>query len=603
MTSGHYRGNLRDIRFNLFEVNRFDDYTETAPFALDPATARLMLEEVEKMATGDFGASFTDADRHPPELIDGEVRLPESLKRSLDAYYGGGWHRFSMPPDMGGAAAPPSLHWAMQEMWAGSNPTAYLTAGTSLMARVIAQEGTPQQHDFWSRLMIERPWGGTMVLTEADAGSDVGAGTTKAIHVEGDQYHLEGVKRFITSGDNDYFENIVHLVLARAEGAVAGTKGLSMFIVPKYLVNEDETLGRRNGYLISRIEEKMGIKSSATCEMVFGQDDPCVGYLVGGVHEGIRQMFRVIEYGRMLIGAKSMATLSSGYLHALDFAKDRIQGPDLTRATDQTAPRVPIIRHPDVRRMLMLQKAYVEGLRALYYYTAWAHDQSLVGPEGESWRRRVDLLLPLVKGYSSEKAYVLLGQSLQVLGGSGFTSDYPIEQYIRDVKIDSLYEGTTGIQALDLFFRKVIRDRGKALQGLLADILEFVKGGEAEDTLSRERELLGEALDSVQGQVGAMASSAMASMQEPGEIYKAGLHTSGFLESLAELVIGWLLLRHAEVALVASPSASDADAAFYEGKVAAARFFVRNCLPQARLRRVLAEEEDGSLMELPVAAF
>ena len=203
MTSGHYRGNLRDIRFNLFEVNRFDDYTETAPFALDPATARLMLEEVEKMATGDFGASFTDADRHPPELIDGQVRLPESLKRSLDAYYGGGWHRFSMPPDMGGAAAPPSLHWAMQEMWAGSNPTAYLTAGTSLMARVIAQEGTPQQHDFWSRLMIERPWGGTMVLTEADAGSDVGAGTTKAIHVEGDQYHLEGVKRFITSGDND----------------------------------------------------------------------------------------------------------------------------------------------------------------------------------------------------------------------------------------------------------------------------------------------------------------------------------------------------------------------------------------------------------------
>ncbi|MFQ5968419.1 MAG: acyl-CoA dehydrogenase, partial [Acidimicrobiia bacterium] len=593
---GHFRNNLRDIHFNLFEVSRLDEYLSSTPFDVDSDTARLILQEVENMSLGDFGASFEDADRNPAELVDGGVRLPESLKRSLDSYYGAGWQSFSMPPDFGGAAAPPSLHWAMQEMWAGSNPTAYLTAGTGLMARVIADEGTEEQREFWARQMIDRPWGGTMVLTEPDAGSDVGAGTTKAIPVEGDIYHLAGVKRFITSGDNDYFENIVHLVLARPPDAPPGTKGLSMFIVPKYLVSEDGTIGERNGYVISRLEDKMGIKASATCEMVFGQDSPCVGYLVGGIHDGIRQMFRVIEFARMLIGAKSLATFSSGYLHALEFAQERVQGPDMTQATDKAAPRVAIINHPNVRRMLMLQKAYVEGLRALYYYTAWVHDQSLLRPDDDRWERRQDLLLPLVKGYSSEKAYELLGQSLQVFGGSGYTKDYPLEQYIRDVKIDSLYEGTTGIQALDLFFRKIIRDRGETLQDLLTEIHEFVKAGEAEDSLADERELLGAALEDLRGQLEVMVSHSMGYLQEPAEIYKTGLHANPFLESLAEVVIGWLLLRHAEVALAALNGQDEADRHFYEGKVASARFFARHALPGVASRRQMAEQEDGSLM-------
>ena len=598
---GHFRNNLRDIHFNLFEVNGLDEYLESSPFHVDRDTARMVLQEVENMALGEFGASFTDADRHPPELVDGEVKLPASLKQSLDSYYQPGWQHFSMPVDMGGAAAPPSLHWAMQEMWAGSNPSAYLTAGTALMARVIAEEGTSEQKEFWVRHMIERPWGGTMVLTEPDAGSDVGAGTTKAIPVEGDIYHLEGVKRFITSGDGDYFENIVHLVLARPPDAAPGTKGLSMFIVPKYLVSEDGNLGERNGYAITRIEDKMGIKASATCEMVFGQDSPCVGYLVGGVHDGIRQMFEVITYARMLIGAKSLATLSSGYLHALEYAQERIQGPDMTRATDKTAPRVAIINHPNVRRMLMIQKSFAEGLRALYYYTAWVHDQSLLDAGSEKWERRQDLLLPLVKGYSSEKAFEVLGQSLQVFGGSGYTKDYPLEQYIRDVKIDSLYEGTTGIQALDLFFRKIIRDRGETLQALLSDIQEFVKAGEAEDALAVERELLGTALEDVKGQLEVMVTHSMAYMQEPTEIYKTGLHANPFLESLAEVVIGWLLLRHAQIALGASSDQSDDT--FYQGKVASARFFVRHVSPGVGNRRQLAEQEDGSLMDLPIEAF
>lgn len=599
----HYLPNTRDILFNLFEVSRIGEYSETDPYDLDIGTARMLIQEVERLATNEIAESFADADRHPARLVDGEVKLPASFKKSLDAFYGGGWHALAMPEDLGGLAAPPSLHWALAEFWSGANPTLHLTVSTGLMARVIAEEGTEEQRESWARLMVERSWGATMILTEPDAGSDVGAGTTEALHVEGDTYHLAGVKRFITSGDNDYFENIVHLVLARPEGAEPGTKGLSMFIVPKFLVEEDGSLGPRNGYVISRIEEKMGIKSSATCEMVFGGDQPCVGYLVGGKHSGIRQMFQVIENARMLIGMKSLATLSTGYLNALQYATERVQGPDLTQATDKAAPRVPIIDHPDVRRMLMLQKSYSEGMRALLFYNAWVQDQVYLYPEDESWDRRNDLLLPVIKGYFPEKAYVLLGQSLQVFGGSGFTQDHPIEQYIRDVKIDSLYEGTTGIQALDLFFRKIVKDQGKTLQALLGEILEFVKGGEAGDPFADERELLGEALEDIQGQLNVMVGHAMGYMSDPPEIYKVGLHTNHLLESLAEVVIGWRLLRHAEIAVAALDNAEGGDAEYYRGKIASARFFALHALPNVSRRRRLAEAEDGALMDLPIEAF
>jgi hypothetical protein len=312
-------------------------------------------------------------------------------------------------------------------------------------------------------------------------------------------------------------------------------------------------------------------------------------------------MFHVIEDARMLIGAKSMSTLSTGYLNALEYAKARVQGADLTAIADKTAPRVEIIRHPDVRRMLMEQKAHAEGMRALLYHTAWAIDQGTLDPGDDHWERLVDLLLPLLKGYCSEKAYVLLGQALQVLGGSGYTRDYPMEQYIRDVKIDSLYEGTTGIQSLDLFFRKIVRDQGRTLAKLGEEVLELVKGGVEE--LDVERVLLGSALDDVQHHVGAMVGHAMACATEPVEIYRTGLHANALLESLSEVVIGWLLLRHAEVALAALAHATGDDRDFYQGKVASARWFARTVLPKASLRRQAAEAEDGSLMTMADAAF
>lgn len=594
----HYRSNLRDIEFNLFEFSRIQDYSSPVWADLDRDTMTDMLVEIERLAREDYAASYVDQDRIPLELVDGNVTIPDSVKASVAAYREGGWDRIGLPEEMGGISPPPSLMWAMSEMLLGANTTAQFYAGGSLFARVLFEEGTEAQKEF-AKLWVERGWAGTMVLTEPDAGSDVGAGTTRAIDQGDGTWHIEGVKRFITSGEHDLTENIVHLVLARPEGAGPGTKGLSLFVVPKFVVDEDGTLGERNGVVATKIEKKMGLKGSTTCELTFGVDRPAVAYLVGDRHDGIRQMFRVIEYARMMIGTKAMATLSTGYLNALDYAQERKQGADLTRATDKTAPRVPIIDHPDVRRMLMTQKAHVEGLRALVSYTAWVQDQTILHPDDDKWERRNDLLLPLVKGYASEKAFELLSMSLQVFGGSGYIQDYPMEQYLRDARIDTIYEGTTGIQALDLFFRKIARDQGETLSILASEIVEFVKAGPDADRLAIERELLGEMLDDTQAHLGSMVENLMTSMRGQGEeIYKVGLHTNHLLESMAETVVAWLLLRHAEIAL-----AKIDEEPYYRGKVESARWFIRHVAPKATVRRNAAESEDGRLMDLPVEAF
>ena len=593
----HFRSNLRDLEFNLFEVHRIDDYMEQLG-DVDRNTAMDIIREVERLATDEWAASFVDGDRADVKLEAGEVRLPDSMKQSLAAFQEAGWGLIGLDSELGGTPVPPTLFWACQELLLGANPTAMFYGGGPLFARVLFDEGTPAQKDI-AQLMIDRNWGGTMVLTEPDAGSDVGAGVTKAVQVDGETYHIEGVKRFITAGEHDATENIIHFVLARVPGAAAGTKGLSMFIVPKYLFDADGNLGERNGVFATSVEKKMGLKGSSTCELTFGLDEPAVGYLVGGVHDGIRQMFRVIEHARMTIGTKSASTLSTGYLNALEYAKERRQGADLARATDKTAPKVEIINHPDVRRMLMLQKAHAEGLRALWSYAAYCQDRALLADDPEGWHKRSEFLLPLVKGYSSEKAYELLAMSLQVLGGSGYTQDYPMEQYLRDAKIDTVYEGTTGIQAMDLFFRKIARDQGVTVARLSSDITEFVKGGPGWDALAAERETLARMLDDAQAHLGVMVNHAMAAMaHHPNEIYKTGLHATPLLESLSEVMIAWQLLRHAEVAL---PGASDDP--FLEGKVASARFFVAHTAPKVAARRAAAELEDGALMELPVEAF
>ena len=505
---------------------------------------------------------------------------------------------------------PRTLYWALSEMLVGANPAAHFYAGGAGGANILYGIGTDVQKK-WAVLAAEKNWGATMVLTEPDAGSDVGAARTKAVAQADGSWHLEGVKRFITSADSDdLFDNIVHLVLARPEGADPGTKGLSLFVVPKFLFDHQTgELGDRNGVFVTNVEHKMGLKSSATCELTFGgHGTPATGWLVGEVHNGIAQMFDVIEQARMLVGTKAIATLSTGYLNALDYAKQRVQGADLTRLTDKTAPRVAIVHHPDVRRALMMQKAYAEGLRAVYLYTAAHQDEvsarQVSGADKELALRVNDLLLPIVKGVGSEQGYAKLTETLQTFGGSGYLQDYPIEQYIRDAKIDSLYEGTTAIQAQDFFFRKIARDRGVALAHVAGQIQLFLDAESGNGRLKTERALLATALADVQGMAATLTAWLMAAAEQPTELYKVGLGSVRFLLAVGDLMIGWQLLRHAEIALTAlDRDDAGPDTAFYDGKIAVAGFFAANVLPELSATRTIIERIDTHVMELDVAAF
>jgi len=609
----HYKSNLRDLEFNLFEVFGAADRMGSGPYhEMDVDTAREILREVERLSSGPLAEPFADADRHPPiyDPAAMTVTMPEGFRKSYDALMDAEWWRLDLPEHLGGTGAPPSLRWAASEMMLGANPAAFMFMSGPGFASILDHLGNADQKR-WAELIIEKRWGATMVLTEPDAGSDVGAGRAKAFDNGDGTWRVEGVKRFITSGEHDMVDNIVHLVLARPEGAGAGTKGLSLFVVPKFLVDlETGELLERNGVYATNLEKKMGLKVSTTCELTFGEKEPAIGYLVGDVHEGIAQMFKVIEYARMMVGTKAIATLSTGYLNALEYAKLRVQGADLAQMQDKTAPRVPITHHPDVRRSLMLQKSYAEGLRALIAFTAYWQDLIEMAEAGDAdidldtAERMNDLLLPVVKGVGSERSYEMLAVSLQTLGGSGFLQDYPIEQYIRDSKIDTLYEGTTAIQGLDFFFRKMIRDQFKSIFHLAAQITETVKGDEGSGQLAAERELLGKALEDVQGIVGVLGQWAMAAQQDSREIYKVGLNTTRLLMATGDLIIGWLLIRQAEVATKALANGpAERDRAFYTGKIETARWFARNRLPLLAAERAVAEATTLDVMDLPEECF
>ncbi len=623
----HYKSNLRDIEFNLFEVLGRDEILGQGPFAeVDGETAREILAEVDRLAREDLAASYVESDRKPPvfDAATSTAPIPDAFKKSYRAWMDAEYWRLGIVEGLGGTPAPASLNWAIGELVLGSNAPVWMYACGPAFAGIVYDNGNDRDKRI-AQLMVEREWGATMVLTEPDAGSDVGAGRAKATLNDDGSWNIEGVKRFITSGEHDMSENIVHLVLARPVGIEGvggpGTKGLSLFIVPKFHFDHEtgELTGERNGVYTTNIEKKMGIKVSNTCELTFGDrsiggGEPAQGWLLGEVHNGIAQMFQVIENARMMVGAKAIATLSTGYLNALDYAKSRVQGADLTRAADKTAPRVTITHHPDVRRSLMTQKAFAEAMRALVLYTAsWQDRVKIAEHNGEPDRLAEavnDLLLPIVKGYGSERSWVLLGtESLQTFGGSGFLQEYPVEQYVRDAKIDTLYEGTTAIQGQDFFFRKIVKDQGRALGHLASEIQHFVASEAGNGRLKVERELLAQALDDANAIVGTMINQLMSAdpSAEGGDlrnIYKVGLNTSRLLMALGDVVCSWLLLRQAEIALdKLAGDVSPSDKSFYEGKIAAAQFFAHNNLPKISSERLIAESIDLSLMDLDENAF
>ncbi|HEU4812465.1 MAG TPA: acyl-CoA dehydrogenase [Nocardioides sp.] len=617
----HYKSNLRDIEFNLFELLGRDDVLGSGPFAeVDGETARSILSEVDRLAREDLAESYEDSDRNPP-VFDPETNtapIPESFKKSYKAWMDSEWWRLQIFEELGGQPAPSTLNWAIGELVLGANAPVWMYAAGPAFANVVHRNGN-ERDKLIAQHMVDRQWGCTMVLTEPDAGSDVGAGRAKATQNDDGSWNIEGVKRFITSAEHDMSENIMHLVLARpvgVEGAGGpGTKGLSLFLVPKLHFDHEtgELTGERNGAYVTNVEHKMGIKVSNTCEVTFGEKEPAQGWLLGEVHDGIAQMFQVIENARMMVGTKAIATLSTGYLNALEFAKERQQGADLTEAADKTAPRVTITHHPDVRRSLMTQKSFAEAMRSLVLYTASWQDKVMLaehsGERDELAEKVNDLLLPIVKGYGSERSWVLLGtESLQTFGGSGFLQEYPIEQYVRDAKIDTLYEGTTAIQGQDFFFRKIVKDQGKALAHLAGEIESFIKSEAGNGRLKVERELLATALEDANAIVGHMINDLMSAdaSSEGGDlrnIYKVGLNTTRLLMALGDVVCAWLLLRGAEVALEKLAGDAGKDKAFYEGKVAAAQFFAHTNLPRLTAERAIAEGIDLSLMDLDEAAF
>ena len=603
----HYIANLRDIEFCLFDLlDRGSILGKSIYKELDRETVMGMLEEVKRLAEKDLAASFIESDRLGTQFNKetGDVKLPESFKKSYRAYMDGEWWRIDAPEALGGNRIPLSVRWAIAEMILGSNPAIHIYASGTSFAHVAYICGTERDKKI-AKLMVDKDWGATMQLTEPEAGSDVGAGRSKAVQQSDGTWHITGTKRFITSGDSDLNENIIHFVLARPEGAGPGTKGLSLFLVPKFMFDlETGALGKRNGIYVTKVEHKMGLNVSSTCEMNLGEKEPAVGYLLGEVHDGIAQMFKVIEYARMMVGTKAIATLSTGYQQALAYAKVRLQGPDLTKSADKASPRVSIIHHPDVRRSLMVQKAYSEGMRALVLYTASIQDAIQIaeaeGKETAELDAINDLLLPIVKGYGSEKSWVLLGtESLQTFGGSGFTQDWPLEQYVRDAKIDTLYEGTTAIQGMDFFFRKIVKNNGKAIGFIGKEITDFCSSGGA---MTAEKEQLGKALADVNAMLGAMVGFAMESQSEPKAIYKAGLNTTRLLMAAGEIIIAWLLLRQAVIAEEKITGAAK-DLDFYKGKIAAAKYFVRTVLPHLRSELKIVQSEAGELMEVPESAY
>ncbi len=627
----HYKSNLRDIEFNLFEVLGRDEVLGTGPFAeVDAETARAILSEVDRLAREDLAASYEESDRNPPvfDPATHTAPVPESFQKSYQAWMDAEYWRLAIPEELGGTPAPSTLNWAIGEMVLGANAPVWMYAAGPSFASVVHRNGNERDQRI-AQFMVDRQWVSTMVLTEPDAGSDVGAGRTRATRNDDGSWNIEGVKRFITSAESQLSENVIHLVLARpvgVEGAGGpGTKGLSLFIVPKIHFDHEtgELTGERNGAYVTNVEHKMGIKVSNTCEVTFGDPsvgggEPAKGWLLGEVHDGIAQMFQVIENARMMVGTKAIATLSTGYLNALEYAKSRVQGADLTQAADKTAPRVAITQHPDVRRSLMTQKSFAEAMRSLVLYTAsWQDRVQTAEHHGERDELAMavnDLLLPIVKGYGSERSWVLLGtESLQTLGGSGFLTDYPIEQYVRDAKIDTLYEGTTAIQGQDFFFRKIVKDQGRALGHLAQEIEGFVASEAGNGRLKTERDLLAASLQDANALVGHMINDLMSADATSNtaenehairNIYKVGLNTTRLLMVLGDVVCAWLLLRGAEVALEKlGGEVSEKDQRFYEGKVAAAQFFAQTNLPRVRAERKIAESIDLSLMDLDEASF
>ena len=605
-----FKVNLRDYHFLLFEQFRIGEILGRAPYeGWSEDEVRTAISEAARFFGERLAPLNTVGDEQGCQLVDGQVRTPKGFKEVWQALWETGWKGISVDPEWGGAGAPQAVYALMTEMVNGANPAFNTYPDLSMgVGELISTLGTPEQRQSFCPNLYSGKWSGTMCLTEPQAGSDVGLARSRAVRNPDGTYSISGTKLFITAGDHDLTENIIHLVLARVEGAPAGTKGLTLFIVPKFRIRPDGSLGEPNDVTVGRVEHKMGINGSATCVLNFGENDRCVGTPVGGegkLHQGMAQMFRMMNHARIGTGLQALGVAAVAYLNALQYARERKQGASIKNWKDASAPRVPIIEHADVRRMLLDMKARVEGLRALALKLVVHVDRARVASGKDDaavayHQGQVDLLVPLIKAYGSDQAFRICETAIQVHGGVGYTKDFPVEQYCRDSKIFSIYEGTNHIQAMDLVGRKLGQAGGNNMRTFLGDVATFVAAHGQHPVIGREAKLLGEAQEALMG-----TTMKFMAWFSGGQVELVPLSANRFLEMMSEVCVGWLLLEGAALAHEKKKALPEGhpDQAFYAGKIAAAQYYARNVVATVPLKAQLTAREDTSPLEIPDAGF
>ncbi len=611
----------RDQEFLLYDIFDVEDLCKNPLFAdFSKDMFDMVLTEAQKFATQEILPTLAESDKVGCKLVDGNVQVPECFRAPFKLFVEGGWASMSFSPEIGGQGLPLTIRTAAHE-WFGHNFAFMTYPGTAEgAAHLIAVYGSEEQKKKYMERMFAGEWGGTMGLTEPNAGSDVGNLSTKAIRQPDGTFKLQGTKIFITAGDHNLVDNIIHPVLARIEGDPAGTKGISIFLVPKFLVNDDGSLGRRNDFEITKIEEKMGIHGSATCAMNFGDNGDCYAEILGEEMQGMAIMFQMMNEARIGVGLQGLAGASIAYLHALGYAKERMQGSSLLDMKNPEAPRVPIIEHPDVRRMLLWMKSNVDSMRALTLYCALCFDKERVvedEAEKEKWIGFAELLTPILKAYCSDIAFRVTETAMQVYGGYGYCSEYPVEQFMRDEKIASIYEGANGIQALDLVGRKLPMKKGAYFMGLL---------GEMNGAIAKYKDnpATKEMAADMQEAVNALADMGLffATCGKEGKFLVPIGHAYPFLMMMGKVISGWLLLWEAGVAAEKLEALSkdqgversdkakwadfiknSKDGAFYDGKLLGAKYFMKNVLPEIYSAIKAIKSEDLSIMEIADESF
>jgi alkylation response protein AidB-like acyl-CoA dehydrogenase len=583
----------RDMDFVLYEQLQIESLFKTKKFNdLNRKMLNMVVSEARNLGIKEILPTYAEGDREGVAFESGQVKVPECFHRPYKLFVEGEWIAMAEDPEVGGQGLPMVIKQATYEYILGSNfafiALANLCHGT---AKMIELYGSPKQKALFLQKVYSGEWGGTMQLTEPEAGSDVGALSTSAVKNEDGTYSISGNKIFITCGDQDLTENIIHPVLARVEGAPQGTKGISLFLVPKIWVNEDGSLGELNDVLCTGVEEKMGLHASPTCSMTLGGRGVCRGLLLGEENKGMQVMFHMMNEARLDVGAQGFSHASAAYLYAVNYAKERLQGRDLENGNDPDSPQIPIIRHPDVRRMLLQMKAYTEGMRSFVYYVARCFDQ-LASAENEADKERynglVELLTPVIKSYCSDRGQDVCQLAIQIYGGYGYTKEYPVEQLYRDCKITSIYEGTNGIQAMDLLGRKLGMRNGSVFMDFLLEIHEYITRAKKITGLTD----MAAAVERAQIRLGEVAMH-LGKTAMSAQMKTAFAHAHPFLEVMGDVIMAWMHLWRATVAwpelqklagsadaqAVKQKVAKNKDAAFYDGQLKSAEFFIHTILP------------------------